>query len=63
MYVQYDSVPASWKQPVFTGEAMALGVSRVLEAIRAVDPKIKFYRASSSEMFGKVREFPQTEKT
>ena len=56
-------VPASWKQPVFTGEATALGVARVLEAIRAVDPKIKFYQASSSEMFGKVREVPQTEKT
>ena len=56
-------VPASWKQPVFTGEATALGVARMLEAIRAVDPKIKFYQASSSEMFGKVREVPQTEKT
>ena len=56
-------VPASWKQPVFTGEATALGVARVLEAIRAVNPKIKFYQASSSEMFGKVREVPQTEKT
>ena len=56
-------VPASWKQPVFTGEATALGVARMLEAIRAVDPKIKFYQASSSEMFGKVREIPQTEKT
>jgi len=56
-------VPASWKQPVFTGEATALGVTRMLEAIRAVDPKIRFYQASSSEMFGKVREVPQTEKT
>ncbi|MCG2790251.1 MAG: GDP-mannose 4,6-dehydratase [Actinomycetia bacterium] len=56
-------VPTSWKQPVFTGEATALGVARVLEAIRAVNPKIKFYQASSSEMFGKVREVPQTEKT
>jgi len=56
-------VPASWKQPVFTGEATTLGVARMLEAIRAVDPKIKFYQASSSEMFGKVREVPQTEKT
>jgi len=56
-------VPASWKQPVFTGEATALGVARMLEAIRAVDSKIKFYQASSSEMFGKVREVPQTEKT
>ena len=56
-------VPASWKQPVFTGEATALGVARMLEAIRAVNLKIKFYQASSSEMFGKVREVPQTEKT
>jgi len=56
-------VPASWKQPVFTGEATALGVARMLEAISAVSPKIKFYQASSSEMFGKVREVPQTEKT
>jgi len=56
-------VPASWKQPVFTGEATALGVARMLEAIRAVNPRIKFYQASSSEMFGKVREAPQTEKT
>ena len=56
-------VPTSWKQPVFTGEATALGVARMLEAIRAVDPKIKFYQASSSEMFGKAREVPQTEKT
>jgi len=56
-------VPASWKQPVFTGEATALGVARMLEAIRAVNLKIKFYQASSSEMFGKVKEVPQTEKT
>jgi len=56
-------VPTSWKQPVFTGEATALGVARVLEAIRAVNPKTRFYQASSSEMFGKVREVPQTEKT
>ena len=56
-------VPASWKQPVFTGEATALGVARMLEAIKAVNPKIKFYQASSSEMFGKVKEVPQTEKT
>jgi GDPmannose 4,6-dehydratase len=56
-------VPTSWKQPVFTGEATALGVARVLEAIRAVNPKIKFYQASTSEMFGKAREVPQTEKT
>ncbi len=56
-------VPASWKQPVFTGEVTGLGVTRVLEAIRTVDPTIRFYQASSSEMFGKVREVPQTEKT
>lgn len=56
-------VPTSWKQPVFTGEATALGVARMLEAIRTVNPKIKFYQASSSEMFGKVREIPQTERT
>ena len=56
-------VPTSWKQPVYTGETTAMGVARVLEAIRAVNPKIKFYQASSSEMFGKVREVPQTEKT
>jgi GDPmannose 4,6-dehydratase len=56
-------VPTSWKQPVFTGEATALGVARMLEAIRLVNPKIRFYQASSSEMFGKAREVPQTEKT
>jgi GDPmannose 4,6-dehydratase len=56
-------VPTSWTQPVLTGEFTALGVTRVLEAIRAVDPKIRFYQASSSEMFGKVREVPQTENT
>ncbi len=56
-------VPASWKQPVFTGSVTALGVTRVLEAIRTVDPSIRFYQASSSEMFGKVREVPQTEQT
>ncbi len=57
-------VPTSWKQPVFTGEATALGVTRMLEAIRTVDPKgIRFYQASSSEMFGKVREVPQNENT
>jgi GDPmannose 4,6-dehydratase len=56
-------VPTSWTQPVLTGEFTALGVTRVLEAIRAVDPKIKFYQASSSEMFGKVRESPQNEHT
>ncbi len=56
-------VPTSWKQPVLTGEFTALGVTRVLEAIRMVDPGIRFYQASSSEVFGKVREVPQTEKT
>jgi len=56
-------VPASWKQPVFTGEVTALGVTRILDAIRTVDPTIRFYQASSSEMFGKVRETPQKETT
>ncbi|MBU1576291.1 MAG: GDP-mannose 4,6-dehydratase [Candidatus Edwardsbacteria bacterium] len=56
-------VPTSWDQPVLTGEFTALGVTRMLEAIRLVNPKIKFYQASSSEMFGKVRETPQTELT
>jgi GDPmannose 4,6-dehydratase len=56
-------VPTSWDQPVLTGEFTALGVTRMLEAIRLVNPKIKFYQASSSEMFGKVRETPQNELT
>jgi len=56
-------VPASWDQPILTGEFNSLGVIRVLEAIRQVDPKIKLYQASSSEMYGKVREMPQTELT
>ena len=56
-------VPTSWKQPVLTGEFTALGVTRMLEAVRMVDPAIRFYQASSSEMFGKVQEVPQTEKT
>jgi GDPmannose 4,6-dehydratase len=56
-------VPTSWKQPVLTGEFTALGVTRMLEAVRMVDPAIRFYQASSSEMFGKVQEIPQTEKT
>jgi len=56
-------VPTSWEQPVFTGEVTALGVTRMLEAIRTVNPKIRFYQASSSEMFGKVREVPQHEST
>jgi GDPmannose 4,6-dehydratase len=56
-------VPTSWSQPVLTGEFTALGVTRMLEAIRAVDPKIRFYQASSSEMFGKVHAVPQNETT
>ena len=56
-------VPTSFTQPVLTGEFTALGVTRVLEAIRYVDPKIRFYQASSSEMFGKVMEVPQREST
>jgi GDPmannose 4,6-dehydratase len=56
-------VPTSWAQPLLTGEFDALGVTKVLEAIRHIDSKIKFYQASSSEMFGKVREVPQTENT
>jgi len=56
-------VPTSWTQPVLTGEFTALGVTRVLEAVRAVDVGIRVYQASSSEMFGKVQETPQTERT
>jgi GDPmannose 4,6-dehydratase len=56
-------VPASWDQPMLTGEFNSQGVTRVLEAVRVVDKKIKIYQASSSEMFGKVREVPQTELT
>lgn len=56
-------VPASWDQPMLTGEFNAQGVTRVLEAIRHVDPGIRLYQASSSEMFGKVRDVPQTELT
>ena len=56
-------VPTSWQQPVLTGEFTALGVTRVLEAIRLVKPDARFYQASSSEMFGKVREMPQRETT
>src|SRR5437588_2974939 len=56
-------VQTSWSQPVLTGETTALGVTRVLDAIRIVDPEIRFYQASSSEMFGKVQESPQTETT
>ncbi|MBC8253881.1 MAG: GDP-mannose 4,6-dehydratase [Ardenticatenia bacterium] len=56
-------VPISWKQPVLTGEFTALGVTRVLDAMRIIDPEARFYQASSSEMFGQVREVPQTEST
>ncbi|MDP3987822.1 MAG: GDP-mannose 4,6-dehydratase [Candidatus Levybacteria bacterium] len=56
-------VKTSWNQPVLTGEFTALGVTRMLEAIRSINPKIKFYQASSSEMFGKVTETPQKETT
>jgi len=56
-------VPTSWSQPLLTAEATGLGVTRILEAIRQVNPKIKFYQASSSEMFGKVMEVPQRETT
>ncbi len=56
-------VQTSWAQPVFTGEVTGLGVTRLLDAIRIVDPEIRFYQASTSEMFGHVREVPQTETT
>ena len=56
-------VPASWDQPMLTGEYNAQGVTRALEAVRSVNPKIRFYQASSSEMYGRVREVPQTEIT
>jgi GDPmannose 4,6-dehydratase len=56
-------VPTSWNQPALTGDVTAIGVTRLLEAIRFVDPKIRFYQASSSEMFGKVMEVPQKEST
>jgi GDPmannose 4,6-dehydratase len=56
-------VQTSWTQPVFTGEVTALGVTRLLDAVRIVDPGIRFYQASSSEQFGKVRKVPQNEKT
>src|SRR5918992_5925215 len=52
-------VPASWDQPMLTGEFNSQGVTRMLDAVRRVDPSIRFYQASSSEMFGKVREVPQ----
>jgi len=56
-------VPTSWQQPILTGHTTALGVTNLLEAIRVVNRKIRFYQASSSEMFGKVQEVPQTERT
>src|SRR6185369_9233799 len=56
-------VQTSWTQPVFTSDVTALGVTRILDAIRQVDPAIRFYQASSSEMFGKVQEVPQKETT
>jgi len=56
-------VPTSWNQPALTGDVTAIGVTRILEAIRFVNPKIRFYQASSSEMFGKVLEVPQNETT
>jgi GDPmannose 4,6-dehydratase len=56
-------VPTSWQQPILTGEVTALGVTRVLDAIRLVNPEIRFYQASSSEMFGKVQAVPQNEET
>ena len=56
-------VPTSWNQPVLTAEFTGIGVTRMLEAVRSVDPDIRFYQASSSEMFGKVREVPQNEQT
>jgi GDPmannose 4,6-dehydratase len=56
-------VPASWDQPLLTGEFNSMGVTRTLEAIRQVDPSIRLYQASSSEMYGRVREVPQTEMT
>jgi GDPmannose 4,6-dehydratase len=56
-------VQTSFGQPVLTGETTALGVTRILDAVRIVDPEIRFYQASSSEMFGKVQEVPQTERT
>jgi GDPmannose 4,6-dehydratase len=56
-------VPTSWQQPVLTGEFTAIGVTRILEALRLIKPDARFYQASSSEMFGKVQEVPQTETT
>ena len=62
-YAAQSFVPTSFQQPILTGEFTALGVARVLEAVRLVDPTIRFFQASSSEMFGKVREEPQNEHT
>src|SRR5690606_3107547 len=56
-------VPTSWQQPVLTGDVSGLGVTRLLDAVRQVDPAIRVYQASSSEMFGKVQEVPQSETT
>src|SRR5215213_4097206 len=56
-------VPTSWEQPVLTGEFTALGVTRLLEAVRLAKPDARFYQASSSEMFGKVQAVPQSERT
>src|SRR5437870_394445 len=56
-------IPPSWSQPVYTGESTALGVTRILDAVRIVDPDMRFYRASTAEMFGKVQEVPQRETT
>ncbi len=56
-------VQTSWNQPVFTGDVTALGVTRILDAVRSYDPSVRFYQASSSEMFGKVQEVPQRETT
>src|SRR5687768_13848559 len=56
-------VPASWDQPLLTGEYNSMGVTRLLEAVRQVNPEVRIYQASSSEMYGRVREVPQTEST
>jgi GDPmannose 4,6-dehydratase len=56
-------VPTSWEQPVLTAEVTAIGVTKMLEAVHHLNPKIKFYQASSSEMFGKAKEVPQSERT
>ena len=56
-------VPTSWSQPVYTGDVNAIGVTRLLDSIRTINPKIKFYQASSSEMFGNPKKVPQNEET